>query len=168
MDRDDTRAPTDDDLTAERLTRNWEELLQEIRVTQTGVQILTGFLLMVPFSAGFLDLSGRQRVIYLVVLAGSILTTGLAMAPVALHRTLFRHRRRELLVDVGQVCATSALATLALTIAGVAQLAVEVVLGESLGWIGFTVTLVVFAVLWFVLGPVLDRLDKRPRLPPPD
>lgn len=152
----------------ERLTRNWDELLQEIRVTQTGVQILTGFLLMVPFSAGFVELSDRQRTIYLVVLGGSILTTALAVAPVALHRTLFRRRRRQLLVDVGQTCAASALAVLAMTIAGVALLAVELVLGEHSGWPAFGITLTVLVALWFGLGPVLDRLDPRPRLSPPD
>ena len=58
------------------LTRNWDELLQEIRVTQTGVQMLTGFLLTVPFSSRFEELTALQRGIYLAVLTGSVLTTG--------------------------------------------------------------------------------------------
>ena len=85
----------------ETLTRNWDELLQEIRVTQTGVQILTGFLLTVPFSNRFEDLTSFQRAVYLTVLAGSVLTTALVVAPVAMHRVLFRRRRRELLVESG-------------------------------------------------------------------
>src|SRR5215203_301296 len=85
----------------ETLNRNWDELLQEIRVTQTGVQILTGFLLTVPFSNRFVELTDFQRNVYLAVLAGSIITTGLVVAPVAFHRVLFRQRRRELLVESG-------------------------------------------------------------------
>ena len=54
------------------LARNWNELLQEIRVTQTGVQILTGFLLTVPFASRFEDLTHEQRVMYLAVLGGSL------------------------------------------------------------------------------------------------
>ena len=70
-------------------------------MTQTGVQILTGFLLTVPFSNRFADLTAFQRDVYLAVLAGSVLTTGLVVAPVAMHRVLFRQRRRELLVESG-------------------------------------------------------------------
>ena len=97
----------------ETLTRNWDELLQEIRVTQTGVQILTGFLLTVPFSNRFADLTAFQRDVYLAVLAGSVLTTGLVVAPVAMHRVLFRQRRRELLVESGNRFAMAGLAMLA-------------------------------------------------------
>ena len=67
----------------ERLTRNWNELLQELRVTQTGVQILTGFLLTIPFTTRFPDLDALQRFSYLAVLTGSVIATGLIVGPVA-------------------------------------------------------------------------------------
>lgn len=57
----DGGASTPDESSAERLTRNLNELLQELRVTQTGAQILTGFMLTVPFSARFEDLDTLQR-----------------------------------------------------------------------------------------------------------
>ena len=116
----------------ETLTRNWDELLQEIRVTQTGVQILTGFLLTVPFSNRFEDLTLPAGV-YLAVLAGSVLTTGLVVAPVAMHRVLFRRRRRELLVESGNRFALAGLAMLALTVSGVVLLVVDVVVGVTAG-----------------------------------
>src|SRR5918999_5561437 len=75
---------------AKRLTRNLNELLQELRVTQTGVQILTGFLLTLPFTQRFPDLDQVQKMAYLGVLVGSVLATGLIVAPVAFHRVLFR------------------------------------------------------------------------------
>src|SRR6187200_3295848 len=119
----------------ETLTRNWDELLQEIRVTQTGVQILTGFLLTVPFSNRFEDLSSFQRSVYLAVLAGSVLTTALVVAPVAMHRVLFRRRRRELLVESGNRFAIAGLGMLALTVSGVVLLVVDLVVGTTAGWI---------------------------------
>jgi len=61
----------------EVLDRNWNELLQELRVTQTGTQILTGFLLTVPFSNGFPKLAHDQKILYLLVLLGSVIATGL-------------------------------------------------------------------------------------------
>ena len=69
---------------SERLTRNLNELLQELRVTQTGVQILTGFLLTLPFSQRFKELDGVQRTSYLAILCGSVIATGLIIAPVAI------------------------------------------------------------------------------------
>ncbi|GAA4399680.1 hypothetical protein GCM10023168_07400 [Fodinibacter luteus] len=149
------------------LTRNWDELLQEIRVTQTGVQILTGFLLTVPFSSRFDELTTFQRAVYLAVLAGSVLTTGLVVAPVAFHRMLFRQRRRELLVESANRFAMAGLATLAGTLAGVVLLVVDIVVGRTQGWVAGGVALLVLTGLWGVLPLVADRLDDAPRNPPP-
>ena len=63
----DEPSPTERNETpAERLDRNWSELLQELRVTQTGIQILTGFLLILPFQARFLDLDPALVAVFLV------------------------------------------------------------------------------------------------------
>ena len=163
-------AATDDDdqqPSQETLTRNWDELLQEIRVTQTGVQILTGFLLTVPFSNRFADLTTFQRNVYLAVLAGSVLTTGLVVAPVAMHRVLFRKRRRELLVESGNRFAVAGLAMLAMTVSGVVLLVVDVVVGATAGWVAGGAILLVLTLLWGVFPRVADRLDHSPRNPPP-
>lgn len=151
----------------ETLTRNWDELLQEIRVTQTGVQILTGFLLTVPFSNRFAELTAFQRGVYLAVLAGSVVTTGLVVAPVAMHRVLFRRRRRELLVESGNRFAVAGLAMLALTISGVVLLVVDLVVGAPAGWVAGGTILLVLTVLWAVVPRVADRIDDSPRNPPP-
>ena len=151
----------------ETLTRNWDELLQEIRVTQTGVQILTGFLLTVPFSNRFTELTEFQRDVYLAVLAGSVLTTGLVVAPVAMHRVLFRQRRRELLVESGNRFAMAGLALLALTISGVVLLVVDVVVGTRAGWLAGGAILLVLTLLWAVVPRVAARVDDTPRNPPP-
>ena len=157
----------DDQPSEDTLTRNWNELLQELRVTQTGVQILTGFLLTVPFSNRFEDLTAFQRDVYLAVLAGSVLTTGLVVAPVAMHRVLFRQRRRELLVESGNRFAMAGLAMLAVTVSGVVLLVVDVVVGATAGWVAGGAILLVLTLLWGV-GPWLaDRVDDSPHNPPP-
>jgi len=157
----------DEQPSEETLTRNWDELLQEIRVTQTGVQILTGFLLTVPFSNRFGELTAFQKDVYLAVLAGSVLTTGLVVAPVAMHRVLFRQRRRELLVEWGNRFAMSGLALLALTVSGVVLLVVDVVVGTTAGWVASGALLLVLTALWAVLPRVVDHVDDRPHNPPP-
>jgi hypothetical protein len=150
------------------LIRNWDELLQEIRVTQTGVQILTGFLLTVPFSQRFEQLTAFQRGLYLAVLLGSVVTTGLVVAPVAFHRVLFRRRRRELLVESGNRLALAGLAMLAVTVSGVVTLVVDIVVGAGESFVAGGLTLALLAALWAGLPRLADRLDDDPRNEAPE
>ena len=83
---------------AQRLDRNWLSLLQELRVVQTGVQLLTGFLLTLPFQPRFDVLDATMRVIFLATVGCSVGATVLLEAPVAMHRMLFRRHRIESVV----------------------------------------------------------------------
>lgn len=143
----------------ERLTRNWNELLQELRVTETGVQILTGFLLTVPFSQRFASLDQLQRTAYLIVLAGSVVTTGLVVAPAAFHRVLFRHGERPWLVTAADYCALASLFAMALTISGVLFLAFDIVAGDPGGWLALAASLTFFAALWWATPRRLSRRE---------
>ncbi|GAA2114613.1 DUF6328 family protein [Nocardioides bigeumensis] len=148
----------DDQSGQERLDRNWDELLQELRVTQTGVQILTGFLLTVPFSSRFEELDRLQLTTYLAVLTGAIATTAFVIAPVAFHRLLFRQNRRDWIVEAANICARVGLVLLAVTVSGALFLVFEIVVGLVVGLVTLGVTLVFFLVLW-VLVPL--RKDRR-------
>lgn len=101
------------------------------------------------------------------MLAGSVLTTGLVVAPVAMHRVLFRQRRRELLVESGNRFARAGLAMLALTVSGVVLLVVDIVLGGVAGWVAGGAILLVLTVLWAVVPQVANRVDDSPHNPPP-
>jgi Family of unknown function (DUF6328) len=147
----------------ERSDRNWNELLQELRVTQTGVQILTGFLLTLPFQGRFEDLDGYQKTLYLVLVVLAVLTTGLITAPVSLHRIMFgKHLKRELVVS-GDRLARSGLFTLSLTIAGAAMLVFDVVAGRTAGWIVAAAVLVLLAVFWLVYPLWVTRAARQDR-----
>lgn len=147
------------------LDRNLEELLQELRVIQTGVQILTGFLLTVPFSARFEDLDQLQRMWFLVVISGSVLTTGLVVAPVAFHRTLFRRRRRRWLVESAHTSARAGLVMLALTSSGVLFLVFDIVVGTVAGAVAFVLALAFFAIAWLAIPTVEGRRDAHLDVP---
>ena len=149
-----------DESTSERLDRNWAELLQELRVTQTGVQVLTGFLLTVPFSNRFSDLTGLQQHTYLAVLSGSIASTALLLTPGACHRVLFHQGERPWLIVTANRLALAGLTMVALTTAGVAFLVFDVVAGRTPGVVAGLVALVSFATLWFAV-PGFTR--ERPR-----
>ncbi len=141
----------------ERLDRNWADLLQELRVAQTGVQLLTGLLLTIPFQARFADLVPYQRAVYLTTTGLSVLATGLLIAPVILHRVLFRRHARLELVSAGQRFAITGLATLGFAIIGVVHLIFDVVVGLIAGILAAVVALLVLAALWVVLPVVIRR-----------
>jgi hypothetical protein len=132
----------------ERLDRNWTDLLQELRVGQTGVQLLTGLLLTVPFQSRFGELTGTQRAVYLTTMSASVAATALLIAPVVLHRLLFRQHARRSLVAFGQRFAVVGLAVLGLAVVGVVGLIFDVVAGTPAAVVAAVVTLVVFGALW--------------------
>src|SRR3954452_8688774 len=82
----------------ERADRNMNELLQELRVAQTGVQILFAFLLTLAFTQRFGQITAFQRALYMATLLLTTAATGLLIAPVAYHRLTFRRRMRAELV----------------------------------------------------------------------
>ncbi|CAN5312854.1 MAG: DUF6328 family protein [Nocardioides sp.] len=142
----------------EVLTRNLEELLQELRVLQTGVQILTGFLLTVPFSQRFAELSDTEVTIYLAVLSGSVLVTGLILAPVAFHRVLFRQHERWWLVEAANVMTRAGLILFAFVSSGVLLLVFSIVISLTAGLIAGAVALAVLALLWLVIPSLRTSL----------
>jgi hypothetical protein len=148
---DDERGGAENEGEKERLTRNLNELLQELRVTQTGVQILTGFLLTLPFSQRFKDLDDVQRGAYLAILCGSVVATGLIIAPVAFHRVLFRHGERRWLVSAANWAARAGLVSLALTTSGVVWLVFDLVTDRTLAGIAGVIALLFFATVWAVV-----------------
>lgn len=115
----------------ERYDRNWVELLQEIRVTQMGTQIMTGFLLAAAFQDRMTDLTSFQRTVYLTLVVLGVGTTALGLAPVSLHRTLFRRRMKREIVDLGHQILRVVIAGVVLMLVGTAVLIFDIVLGTA-------------------------------------
>jgi hypothetical protein len=143
---------------ADQLDRNWTELLQELRVTQTGVQILTGFLLTLPFQSRFAELNTEQRRVFLVLSVLSALTTGLFIAPVGLHRMLFRRRLKDRVITLAHYAAQAGLGLLCLVVSGVVYLVFDVVVGFTPAVIVGVSSSIVLGMLWFGV-PALMRRD---------
>jgi hypothetical protein len=114
----------------EVLDRNLAELLQEMRVVITGVQVLFAFLLTLPFSARFDELRGFGTTVYAVTLLSIASATLVLIAPVSFHRTLFRRRRKEQLVAFADGALVVGLALLLLGVSAAVLLVLDVVLGR--------------------------------------
>ena len=145
---------------AERDDRNLIELLQELRVAGLGVQVLFGFLLSIPFTAKFGNLSHAQHGLYVATLLLAAVSTALLLAPVAYHRLVFRQHRKGQLVKDANMLATLGLAAVGLAVSSAVLLVVSYVdRGASVVLITLFVVCL-FAALWFVLP-----LARRSRFP---
>ncbi len=140
--------PPDAGIPEATINRNWTELIQELRSTQTGVQVLTGFLLTVPFSSRFDTLDDVQRTAYLMVLSGAVTATAAILSPVAYHRILFRRGRRPWLVTTANKVARVGLVLVALTTCGVVFLTFDLAIGRTGGVVASIVAFVGYLVLW--------------------
>jgi amino acid transporter len=161
MSDDDDEPPLDSTETeAERVERNWNEILQELRVIQTGTQILTGFLLALAFQPRFAELGQVEVTTYLVLVALAGIATVLALAPVSLHRALFRKRAKPEIVRLAHRLLMVTLVAVALTLAGTTVLIFDVVVGPTAGLIAGAVALIVIAAAWLLM-PAIVRRNRR-------
>jgi len=139
----------------ERLDRNWNDLLQELRVVQTGVQLLTGFLLTLPFQQRFTQLDTISRDIYIATISSAVVATAALVAPVATHRMLFRRHARASMVAVGHRFAIVGLGMLAVSVCGVVDVILTLVISDLAGGIGAGSAAVLFLVAWLVVPLIL-------------
>jgi hypothetical protein len=140
-----------DESDAERIDRNYSEQLQELRVAQAGVQILFAFLLGIAFQQRFASISDFQRGIYVGTLICAAVATSLFIAPVAVHRVMFRRHLKDELVDFTGRVAVAGLVFLALAMLGALLLVVDLVVGPVAAGITTGLIAVLFGYLWYVL-----------------
>jgi DMSO reductase anchor subunit len=145
----------------ERADRNLSDLLQELRVALPGVQVLFGFLLTVPFSQRFSDLTAFQEKLYFGVLISVALATVLLVAPTAGHRILFRRQQKEYIVTISNRLALIGLLLLAVAMCGAITLISDFLFGATTAIISTIVMACAFIGFWF-FGPIM----RRQKLPP--
>ena len=151
----------------ERLDRNLVELVSELRVAQTGVQILFAFLLIVPFTNRFPGSSGFDRTTYVVTLLLTGASAGLLIAPSSHHRLLFRRNDKRHLVFTANQLMIAGLACLALAMTGVVLLVSHVLLGTAAAIVLAGCTLLFFITLWYGLPLRRRRQLERAGVEPP-
>ena len=148
----------------QRLDRNWISLLQELRVVQTGVQLLTGFLLTLPFQPRFDSLSTTMRMVYLATVGCSVAATVLLEAPVGMHRLLFRRHRTQFLVSAAHRFAYAGLILMGLALTGVTVIIFGAVAGPAAAAIAGACAIVAQLGFWVVL-PLWARHGAPPATP---
>lgn len=135
-------------------------------MTLTGTQIVSGFLLALAFQNRFSDLDSYQLVVYLVLVALAALATALGLAPVVLHRALFRKLEKERVVRLGNRYLTATAIFVAILAVGVSHLIFDFVVSRTAGIVAGVATLVAVLVLWVVpltMRGKPDQEDDEPR-----
>ena len=150
-----------DETPAERFDRNWNDVLQELRVVQTGTQILTGFLLALAFQPTFVDLTWGQKVFYLVLVVLAGLSAIIAFAPVALHRILFGEGAKGTIVAYGHVALVTALAVVSVLLVGVVGFVFDFMVSTAVAAAVAACLAVIVLALWLVIPLVLKRRQVR-------
>ncbi|MDT0392032.1 DUF6328 family protein [Streptomyces sp. DSM 41921] len=162
--REDRGARTDageDESPQERVNRRWNEILQETRVTQTGVQILFGFLLSVAFTPLFRELETLDRAIYVTTVVLGAAATGTLIAPVSIHRFLSGQRMKDEVVETAGRLMMCGMVLLALTIGCTLLLILRFVVPGVFAEILAGGVMVWFGLCWYVLPLYLRRRGEQ-------
>lgn len=140
----------------QRWQRNFTDLLQELRVAQTGVQILFAFLLTLPFSAGFTRTTPFQKDVYVVALLAAAAATAMIISPVAFHRALFRQGRKPELVRFAHRMASGGLAFMLVAMVSAVLLITDFILDRPIAFL-----LTAIAGSWFLTFWVFLPFARR-------
>ncbi|MFC0002748.1 DUF6328 family protein [Micromonospora siamensis] len=135
----------------QRWQRNFADLLQELRVAQTGVQILFAFLLTLPFSGGFNRTTEFQRDVYIVALLAAAAAAAMIISPVAFHRALFRQGRKPELVRFAHTMASGGLGFMLISMVSAVLLVTDFVLDRPIAFLLSGITALWFLTFWVFL-----------------
>jgi hypothetical protein len=151
-----------DETESEKLDRNWNDLLQELRVVQTGVQLLSGLLLTLPFTDRFKEIDVWQQRLYLTLVLMAGLAVGATLTPIMVHRRVFGQHVKDRVVGVGHAFLQIVIGLLALIIVGIATLIFSVVLGWGAADVVAAGSGGVLVLLLVVIPLVVGRRNARP------
>ena len=150
-----------DETEAEKLDRNWNDMLQELRVVQTGVQLLSGFLLTLPFTQRFGDLDVWQERLYLALVLTAGLAVGATLTPIMVHRRVFGEHLKDRVVAAGHAFLQVVMGLLALIIVGISTLIFSVVIGWEAALVVAAGSAVVLVLLLVVVPLLVARRNAR-------
>jgi hypothetical protein len=148
-----------DETEKERLNRNLDQLLGELRVALPGVQVLFAFLLVVPFNQRFADITSFQRTVYFVTLLCATAACVCLIAPTAHHRIEFREQDKERIVMGGNRLAIAGLGLLATAMTGAITLVTDFLYGSTTTAVAAVLVALLFATVWYAVP--IRRLHSR-------
>jgi Family of unknown function (DUF6328) len=135
----------------ERIDRNLQEFLGELRVALPGVQVLFAFLLVVPFNQRFPDITDFQKSVYFITLLLTAAAAVCLIAPTAQHRVEFRRQHKEQILMMANRLAIAGLGFLAIAMTGAIMLITDLLYGAATTIVVTIVVGLAFALLWYLV-----------------
>jgi hypothetical protein len=145
----------------ERLEREHEELLHELRALIPGAQVLFGFLLAIRFTTFFDDLDDSQRYVYYVTLLFTAAALVLYMSPAAHHRLRFRAGDKEFTMRKANREAIAGTVAAGLSFTGVLYLLTDLTFGTPEAIVAAVALFVLIAWRWWALALYRGWQDWR-------
>jgi len=145
----------------ERVNRRWNEIMQETRVAQTGVQILFGFLLSVAFTPLFRDLDTFDHVVYVITVVSGATATACLIAPVSIHRFLSGQRMKDEMLEVAHRLMMCGMLLMAVTIGCTLLLILHVIVPGVMAKLLVGGVMLWFALSWYALPLWMRRRSAR-------
>jgi hypothetical protein len=140
-----------DESESERVDRNLQEMLGELRVALPGVQVLFAFLLVVPFNQRFADVTDYQRTLYVITMLFTTASTVCLIAPTAHHRLEFRRQDKDQIVRTGNRIVIVGLALLAIAMSGAVLFVTDFLYSTTTSVVLGGAVALTFALLWFAI-----------------
>lgn len=140
-----------DESESERIDRNLQEMIGELRVALPGVQVLFAFLLVVPFNQRFASVTNFQQTIYFITLLTTAAAAICLIAPSAHHRLEFRRQDKEHIVRTGNRIIILGLGLLAVAMTGAVVFITDVLYKASTAYLVGIGAAAAFAIFWFLI-----------------
>ena len=148
-----------DESEKERLDRNFQELLQGLRVALPGVQVLFAFLLVVPFQQGYADVTEFQQKVYFGTLLCTAIASACLIAPPVRHRLLFRQGVKDWILFNSNSVVQVGFVFLAIAICGAIVLISDYIYDSTAAVLATGVVGILLAWLWFI-SPLIERAKE--------
>jgi hypothetical protein len=145
----------------ERLDRNLNELLGELRVALPGVQVLFAFLLAVPFNQRFAQTTSFEKGVYFVTMLGTAVAAALLIAPSSMHRIEFRADDKRFVVFTANKLAIAGFAALGVAMTAAILLVTHFLYSNTLAIVTTAISGVLFFGLWYAMPYARLRKLKR-------
>jgi predicted membrane channel-forming protein YqfA (hemolysin III family) len=139
------------------------EILNEVRVALAGASVLFGFLLVVPFSAGWDETTTGQQIAYGVAFVATLLSVVGLMTPTAYHRLRWRDRNKERMLRVSHAGAVGGIALLAVAMTAGTFFVMNELTDTVWVVLVTVIAALAFLAVWFAvpLSTPYDRWDEE-------
>ena len=135
----------------ERVDRNLQEMLGELRVALPGVQVLFAFLLVVPFNQRFADVTQFQKTVFFATLLLTAASSICLITPTAQHRLEFRRQHKQAIVRTGNRIVVLGLLLLAVAMTGAVIFVTDFLYASTTTTVVAAAMAAAFAILWYAI-----------------